>query len=289
MLFFIAVLRFISPPLHRSVQLFSISASPGLRSWGGGGRCRIQSQVSLGEGGITPWKSRQFVAGPHREQTPWSYWSACCDLDNCTTQRQKGENQTLNFLTATPQSSSKRNKSPTQKNKEKEKNRDCRWMTMRNLEKSWPGLVCQQTPWGRLSKCSWRFVVLPRVEERPPRGSLETSRAAAFFFLLDFRQSPVIIHLFESDSPGGCAANLHRWVAKWRRKRRRRGRCGVGSGSGGWLTGWQDLTEGFCAGFDIQTLLFTACWSNKVVFPLHFLSFLSFLGSSEAISQLDVF
>lgn len=107
------------------------------------------------------------------------------------------------------------------------------------------------------------------------------------FFLLDFRQSPVIIHLFESDSPGGCAADLHRRVAKWRRRRRRW--CGVGSGSGGWLTGWQDLTEGFCAGFDIQTLLFTACWSNKVVFPLHFLSFLSFFGSSEAISQLAVF
>lgn len=164
---------------------------------GGGG---FNPRCLWADCGVTPGTSRQFVAGPQREQTPRSYWSACCDwgnVDNCTTQRQKGGRQTLKFLTATPQSSSKRNKSPARKNKEKEKSRDCRWMTRR--------------------------------------------------------------------------------------------RCGVGSGSGGWLTGWQDLTEGFCAGFDIQTLLFTACWSNKVVFPLHFLSFLSFFGSSEAISQLAVF
>lgn len=128
---------FLSPPL--------LGSGHGEEGGGGG----FNPRCLWANCGVTPGTSRQFVAGPHREQTPRSYWSACCDwgnVDNCTTQRQKGANQTLKFLTATPQSLSKRNKSPARKNKEKEKNRDCRWMTMRNLEKSRPGLVCQQTP-----------------------------------------------------------------------------------------------------------------------------------------------
>lgn len=128
---------FLSPPL--------LGSGHGEEGGGGG----FNPRCLWANCGVTPGTSRQLVAGPQREKTPRSYWSACCDwgnVDNCTTQRQKGGRQTLKFLTATPQSSSKRNKSPARKNKEKEKNRDCRWMTMRNLEKSRPGLVCQQTP-----------------------------------------------------------------------------------------------------------------------------------------------
>lgn len=64
---------------------------------GGGG---FNPRCLWADCGVTPGTSRQFVAGPQREQTPRSYWSACCDwgnVDNCTTQRQKGGRQTLKF------------------------------------------------------------------------------------------------------------------------------------------------------------------------------------------------
>lgn len=33
------------------------------------GGCGSQSQLSLGEGGVSPWTSQQFIKGPHKRQT----------------------------------------------------------------------------------------------------------------------------------------------------------------------------------------------------------------------------
>lgn len=77
------------PSLHPTIHPFSISVSPALRVTG----CWSLSQLSLGEGGVTPWTSHQFIAGSHRGKLPFAANTiAILHLQMGREERASGEN-----------------------------------------------------------------------------------------------------------------------------------------------------------------------------------------------------
>lgn len=95
------------------------------------------------------------------------------------------------------------------------------------------------------------FLFLSRIMTLETLVGVQQSCNISFFFWTSYKVQ--LSSLLES---GWLATNLHRWVAKWKRWRRRREWEFSGS------------SEDFCAGVDIQTLLFTTSGPLKLSFLL---------------------